>query len=101
MKAAVIISKTLNCALLVLTNDFLIESIRGSAEFLSDHFEHYARRFRAASQLSILAEEQSGLPTHIAATESVSLCAPMKSWPRLWHWNRQLGRAHFPTELII
>src|SRR5882724_11807527 len=46
MKAAVIISKTLNCALLVLTNDFLIESIRGSAEFLSDHFEHYARRFR-------------------------------------------------------
>jgi len=25
------------------------------------------------------------------ATESVSLCAPMKSWLRLWNLNRRVG----------
>jgi hypothetical protein len=38
IKKAVMISKTLNCALPVLTSSFLIERVRGSAEFLSDYF---------------------------------------------------------------
>jgi hypothetical protein len=33
----------------------------------------------AACQPSIIRGEQSGLPTRIAATESASLCEPMKS----------------------
>jgi hypothetical protein len=33
--------------------------------------------------------EQSGLLTHIAATESVSLCTPMKSSLRFWNWKEQ------------
>ena len=44
-KKAVIISKTLNCALSVLTSGFLMESIRDGAEFLSDYFKRYARCF--------------------------------------------------------
>jgi hypothetical protein len=30
---------------------------------------------------------QSGLPTHIAAMESPTLCVPMTSSLRFWNWN--------------
>ena len=33
----------------------------------------------------MLADEQSGLQTHIAATESVTLCVRRKSWRRSWN----------------
>ena len=35
--------------------------------------------------------ERSGLQMHIAMTESVLLCARMKSSPRFWSWNRQFA----------
>jgi hypothetical protein len=44
------ISKTLNCALPVLTSSFLIESVRGSAEFLSDYFKRHAQRFEVCGR---------------------------------------------------
>jgi DNA-cytosine methyltransferase len=48
--------------------------IKLSLRFLNAIMVH-----RAAFQVSIRTGEQSGLPTHIAATESVSSCARMKS----------------------
>jgi len=34
-----------------------------------------------------LRDEEFGLQTHIATTESVSLCTRKKSWPLFWNWN--------------
>jgi hypothetical protein len=34
--------------------------------------------------------ERSGLPTHIATTESVSLCARMNTWLRFWSLRQRL-----------
>jgi hypothetical protein len=39
----------------------------------------------ATSQPLMPTGEQSGLQTRIATTESVSLCARMKSWRRFWN----------------
>ena len=41
------------------------------------------------SQRLIPTGEQSGLQTHIATTESVSLFVRMKSGPRLWNLNQR------------
>jgi hypothetical protein len=46
----------------------------------------------AASQRLILAGEQSGLLTHIAATESRFVCELMKSSRRFWNSNRRFAR---------
>jgi hypothetical protein len=39
--------------------------------------------------------EQSGLQTHTATTESVSLCEHMKSWPLLSNLHRGDNRQRF------
>ncbi len=43
------------------------------------------------SQPLIPRDEQSGLLTRIAATESVSSCVRMKYWRRLWNQNPRSG----------
>jgi hypothetical protein len=43
------------------------------------------------TQAWIPAGDKSWLLTRIAATESDSLCARMKSWLRFWSWKRRFG----------
>jgi hypothetical protein len=45
----------------------------------------------AAYQQLIQTGERSGLLTRNATTESVSLCARMKTYLRFWNWNRRLA----------
>ena len=46
-----------------------------------------------SGQPSIPTGERSGLRTHIATTESISLCVRMKNSVLLWNLKRQLSRS--------
>jgi len=46
------------------------------------------------NQQWILKVRQSGSQTH-TATESVTLCAPMKYWPHFWNWKGRFVSAYW------
>ncbi len=71
------ISKTLNSALPVLTSTFLIESVRGSAEFL---FRLFLSVTRGASKLCELEMRRTGVQDLCkkgAVAQSISISGPI------------------------
>jgi hypothetical protein len=50
-----------------------------------------ALRSNLSTQASKKDGERSSLRMHIATTESVSLCAQMKSWLRFWKSNQRFA----------